>query len=125
MAEITDIKVSKHGERRCRQRLGLPRRAVASTVRRAWQCGVPVPDDSPGFLVRLWSGARFVFVVRDGAALLVTVLHKKDGGEAALCNVLPKIKRAGRRGGGVHIRGRVVRDYERKCRAWQFEHGGV
>lgn len=121
---ITDVRISRHGDQRCRERLGLPRRAVRRTALRAWLSGIDGGVDHGGRVVREWGGARWVFEILPCIVVLVTVLTGRDEGDDTIRGALRKIKLARRRDGRVMIRGRVVRDHERKVRRWEAEHGG-
>jgi len=70
------LEISRHGEQRVRERLGLPRRAVRRTVERAWTNGVPARDakvTTEYEVNRIWGGFCFVFGVTDAGVVLVTV----------------------------------------------------
>ncbi len=80
--EAAHIIVTNHGDRRCRERLGLPRRAVQRTVERAWEHGAgvrggAVRDVATDAIVKVWSRHLFVFQDHGSEVRLVTVMEDK------------------------------------------------
>lgn len=77
---MTDIRISAHGARRARKRLGLKRKAIPRVVAAAWQRGMPanplLREINPDLVIKLWRGAYFVFNPRAAVPILVTVLDK-------------------------------------------------
>ncbi len=62
MVAAQTIIVTKHAERRCRQRLGLKRKAVARTVQNAWSNGLTLDGvEDEGRILKVWGGTIFVF----------------------------------------------------------------
>jgi hypothetical protein len=77
------VLISRHGEQRVRERLGLPRKAVRRTVEKAWRDGVAcaattLDGVSSDYIGRLWSGYRFVFATEKGLPELVTVILDRN-----------------------------------------------
>lgn len=73
------IVVTSHGDRRCRERLGLPRRAVQRTVEKAWAEGVRVRAMAGHAVATaatlvLWGRHLFVFDAAGAERRLVTVI---------------------------------------------------
>lgn len=80
--EAAPIIVTNHGDRRCRERLGLPRRAVQRTVERAWEHGAwlrggAVRDVATDAIVKVWARHLFVFQDHGSEVRLVTVMEDK------------------------------------------------
>lgn len=98
------IVITKHAEKRARQRLGLKRSAVKRTAEKAWSEGLPSSNRGrawvdPDVEIRLHMGFRFVFK-RDGDLKLITVapnnpreMPKDDDRQARE----RRVKRMGRR----------------------------
>lgn len=87
LIDAGDFVISDHAEQRVRQRIGVPRRAVARTVRRAWQQGLTHDQDPNRCIitgiggegmrvVRIYGGFVFVFATEGlSKPQLVTVLN--------------------------------------------------
>ena len=85
------IVVSKHADKRMRERMGLKRSAVQRTVEKAWRDGLPIRDvngqerGDNSDRNRWWAGFVFVFSQHGDALVCVTVVRESaEGGEPAL-----------------------------------------
>lgn len=100
------VVVSRHADKRVRQRMGLKRSAVQRTVEKAWREGVPIRDLNgrevgTAQALRLWAGFVFMFARRiSGETWCVTVVREitdEDASPSAHSVRVARAKEANRR----------------------------
>lgn len=75
------VAITTHAERRCRERLGVPRRAVRRLVDTAWSRGVAWPHiQGAGRVIKQHGAGLFVFVAGVGGVVILVTVKQARGG---------------------------------------------
>lgn len=120
---MLDIHISEHAMMRCRERLGLPRRAVRRAVERVWSVGVTVCVDAH-YTTKVRGGFEYIFALHPELVVLVTVLRESDAdSEETLGAMGQRILSARDRRGRTLVRGRLVQQHAARTREWFRQRG--